>query len=113
MTRALDLFRSAIEPIRVKPGCRGCYMLRDAAEEGSLRYTEEWTSADAFRRHVRSEEFWPILIAMDLCAAEPQVRIGDLIMRGGLDLLLQLREAPPLDSKETTDPLALEPREGR
>jgi len=88
-------------------------MARDAGEEGTLRYTEEWMSEDAFRRHVQSEDFWPILIAMDLCSTEPQVRIGDLAVRGGLDLLLQLREAPPVDSKETTETPALEPREGQ
>jgi hypothetical protein len=87
-------------------------MARDADEVGTLRYTEEWTSTEAFRRHVQSEEFWPILIAIDLCSAEPQVRIGDLAMRGGLDLLLHLRESPPLDSTETTEPPMLEPREG-
>jgi hypothetical protein len=78
-----------------------------------VRYTEEWTSADAFRRHVQSEEFWPILIAIDLCSSEPQVRIGDLAMQGGLDLLLQLRDAPRLDLEVTTEPPAPEPDEGQ
>lgn len=84
-------------------------MARDADEEGVLRYTEEWSSEDAFRRHVQSEEFWPILIAMELCSTEPLVRIGNLAVRGGLDLLLHLRDVPPLGSMETTETPALEP----
>jgi hypothetical protein len=88
-------------------------MAQDADEAGTLRYTEEWTSVDAFRRHVKSEEFWPILITMDLCSTEPQVRIGDLAMQGGLDLLLQLREAPLLDSEGTTETPPPEPDEGQ
>ena len=87
-------------------------MARDAGEEGTLRYTEEWTSAEAFKRHVQSEDFWPILIAMDLCSTEPQVRIGDLAMRGGLDFLLQLRNASPQDSEETKEAPSPEPRAG-
>ncbi len=103
VARAVELLKSAVEPTRVKPGCRGCYMTRDAGDEGTLRYIEEWTSAEAFRRHVRSDDFWPILIAMDLCSSEPQVRIGDLAVRGGLDFLLQLRDAPPLESEEAAE----------
>jgi hypothetical protein len=88
-------------------------MARDADEEGVLRYTEEWSSEDAFRRHVQSEEFWPILIALELCSTEPQVRIGNLAVRGGLDLLLQLRDVPPLDSTETTESPVLDPPDGQ
>ncbi len=88
-------------------------MARDADEEGVLRYTEEWSSEDAFRRHVQSAEFWPILIAMELCSTEPQVRIGNLAVRGGLDLLLHLRDVPPLDPQETTDTPALESPDGQ
>jgi quinol monooxygenase YgiN len=111
VVQAIRVLRSAIEPIRVKHGCRSCHIARDGDEEGVLRYTEEWSSEEAFRQHVQSAEFWPILIAMDLCSTEPQVRIGNLAVRGGLDLLLQLRGVPPLDSEKTTETPEPEPRE--
>ena len=98
--RALELIRRVIEPIRAKQGCHSCTLVQEVGPEEALRYTEEWTSVDAFRRHVQSPDFWPILLAIDLCCAEPQVKIGALTLQGGLDLLLRLREAPPLDTPE-------------
>ena len=108
LVRAIELIRSAMEPIRVKPGCRDCQISKDVEEAGTLRYNEEWTSAEAFRQHVQSEDFWPILIAMDLCSTEPQVRIGDLVMRGGLRFLLGLRESLARDSKAMMETSSLD-----
>jgi quinol monooxygenase YgiN len=101
LPRALELLLSATEPVRVKGGCRSCRVERDAADERVLRYTEEWHSGAAFRRHVQSEDFWRILVAMELCSEEPQINIGDLSPRGGMDILRTLREPQPPSAQDT------------
>jgi len=105
VTQALRLMRSVIEPIRAKPGCYSCNLVQEVGHVETLRYTEKWTSEDAFRHHVQSPDFWPILLAIDLCCTEPQVEIGALALQGGLDLLLRLRSAPPLEALEPMEPL--------
>ena len=97
---ALELLRTAIPTIRRKRDCCSCYLVRDAENERTLRYIEEWTSAEAFNGHVQSDDFWPILLAIDLCATRPEVRIGEVAVRGGLDALLQLRIAPAWNSEQ-------------
>ncbi len=104
LPRALGLLRSAAGPTQAKRGCRACRVEQDATERGVLHYREEWDSEEAFRRHVRSDEFWPVLVAMDLCTEEPQVTIGDLRAHGGLQSLLALRGSSARDDTAIEEP---------
>ncbi|HQR45178.1 MAG TPA: antibiotic biosynthesis monooxygenase [Thermoanaerobaculia bacterium] len=107
MPQALELLLGGVEPIRVKPGCASCRVQRDVADRRLVHYTEEWTSAGAFRRHVRSREFWRVLVAMDLAAEEPAVTLGDMAVRRGIGLLSELRSEPGPGGDGT------EPRRGK
>ena len=45
----------------------------------------------AFRKHLRSEEFRRVLMAMDMCCEEPKVLVGNLSGGSGMDYLRELR----------------------
>ena len=89
---AVQLLLSVVGQTEAKTGCQRCCVGRDAGSEGRVRYDETWSSEAAFHRHVRSEEFGRVLVAMDMCCEEPQVVIGNLSGRTGLDCLRELRE---------------------
>ena len=89
--RAFQLLRSVTGPTRAKRGCRACSVEMATVGAGLIHYHEDWDD-EAFPRHVRSEEFRRVLIAMDLCCEEPHVVIGDLIGHDGLAYLCTLRE---------------------
>lgn len=94
LPRALELLLSACGPTQAKRGCRFCRVEREATGEGLVRYSEEWDSDEAFQRHLRSDEFWRVLVAVDLCSEEPEVAIGDLVAQYGLEALRRLRDGP-------------------
>lgn len=94
LPRALELLLSACGPTQAKRGCRFCRVEREATGEGLVRYREEWDSDEAFQRHLRSDEFWRVLVAVDLCSEEPEVAIGDLVAQYGLEVLRRLRDGP-------------------
>ena len=73
---AVQLLLSVKENIQAKHGCRECRIGMDAVDAGLVHYLEEWESAELFQRHVRSEEFRRVLIAMDLCCEEPRIVTG-------------------------------------
>ena len=75
------------------PGCLTCTVARDAADKNRIRYQETWDAEPAFRRHVQSDEFQRVLVAMDMCREEPRVVIGNLSGRSGIAYLQELREA--------------------
>jgi len=88
---ALRLLRSVAGLTEAKSECRVCSVARDTAEEGLIRYHEEWDSESAFRRHIRSEEFLRVLVAMDMSCEEPQVLVGNLTGISGMESLRELR----------------------
>jgi hypothetical protein len=94
LPRAIELLRSAAGPIGAKLGCCSCRVESDLSEQGMVRYTEEWDADAAFHRNVRSQDFWPILITLDMCTEEPLVTICDVTAVYGLDTLRALRETP-------------------
>jgi len=89
---ALQLLQSVKARIQAKPGCLLCLVTRNANEDDCLYYNEKWESEAAFRRHVQSDEFQRVLIAMDLCREEPQIEVGELLGHSGIEYLRQLRE---------------------
>jgi quinol monooxygenase YgiN len=90
--RAVRLLLSVKGDILTKRGCRACDVSTEAADAGVVHYREEWESEDAFRKHVRSEEFRRVLIAMDMSSEEPRIVIGNLTGHGGMAYLRELRE---------------------
>jgi len=101
---ALELLRSTAGLTRAKPGCRCCRVARDVADETVLHYSEEWDTDAAFRLHVRSNDFWPVLVTLDLCAEEPQVVIGELHATCGMDALRAIRESSGNDGGTKSEP---------
>ncbi len=95
LPRALDLLRSAAGPTRVKRGCRSCHVGQDIMEESTVRYSEEWETEEAFRRHIRSDDFWPVLLAIDLGSQTPRVTVGNASPDQGVEILRALRRPSP------------------
>jgi len=90
--RAVRLLLSVKGTIQAKRGCRACDIRMDADDAGLVHYLEEWESAEFFHRHVRSEEFRRVLIAVDLCSEEPRIVVGNLSGHIGMAYLRKLRE---------------------
>jgi quinol monooxygenase YgiN len=90
--QAVRLLLSVRRNIQAKRGCRACEIGMDAADPVLVHYLEEWESAEHFHRHVRSEEFRRVLIAVDLCCEEPKIVVGNLSGRNGMEHLRKLRE---------------------
>jgi len=89
---AVRLLLSVKGNIQAKRGCRDCGVRVDATDAGLIHYLEEWESEEAFRQHVRSEDFRRVLIAVDLCCEEPRIVVGNLSGHSGMEHLRRLRE---------------------
>ena len=89
---AVRLLLSVQGNIQSKRGCRDCRVGMDAADAGLVHYLEEWETEESFHRHVQSEEFRRVLIAVDLCCEEPRIVVGNLSGQIGMAYLHKLRE---------------------
>jgi quinol monooxygenase YgiN len=102
---AVRLLLSTVGRTEAKEECRSCSVARDAIERGQIRYNEVWDSESAFGRHVGSEEFRRVLVAMDMCCEEPSVTFGTFSGRTGIAQLRSLRDRserePERDRRKT------------
>ena len=96
--RAIQLLLTIVGLTQAKHGCRAALVAREAAEDNRIRYTEEWYSKEAFERHIASDEFRRVLVAMDMCCEEPDVIVGNLSGRRGIAFLQELREKQGRDT---------------
>ena len=90
--RAVRLLLSVKGSIQRKHGCRACDVGMEAADVGLVHYREEWESEETFHRHVQSEEFRRVLIAVDMCCEEPRIVVGELSGQFGMKYLRKARE---------------------
>jgi quinol monooxygenase YgiN len=90
--RAVSLLLSVKGSIQTKHGCRACDVGMEAADRSLVHYREEWESEERFHRHVRSEEFRRVLIAVDMCSEEPRILVGNLSGEIGMAHLRKVRE---------------------
>lgn len=87
---ALQLLRSSLGCTQAKPGCISCRICRDTTSTSALRYSGVWTSEAEFFRHVKSDEFKRVLVAIDMCREEPTIKTGRFSGETGLDFLHRL-----------------------
>jgi len=90
LEQAIQLLISRCGRIEAKPGCQSVTVLRDACDACRINYRETWTTETDFRRHLRSEAFRHVLVAMEMCRETPEVVIGNFSGTSGFDYLQQL-----------------------
>ncbi len=88
----LHALRWLAGPTRAQAGCAGCRILQDLGDEKALVLLEEWTSHEAFERHLRSDDFRLLLAVADLAAEPPEIHFDRVAERRGLDLVAEVRD---------------------
>jgi len=91
--RAVQLLLSTIDRTESKAGCLSCSVTRDAIKAQRVRYNEIWKNEAVFRKHVQSEEFQRVLVAMDMSSEKPTVTVGTLTGKTGIAYLRGLHDS--------------------
>jgi quinol monooxygenase YgiN len=85
-----------VAPVAAQPGCQRCALTLDASDSGRVTLVEEWSTREDLDRHLRSDEFWRVLVMAELCATPPQISIDTVVRREGLEAVARSRaEAGP------------------
>lgn len=90
MERALQVLLSDVGRTEALSGCMSCSVSRDAVELDRVIYRLEWESEASLKKHLRSEAFRRVLVAVDMCMEEPRVEIGSMSGRRGLAYLREM-----------------------
>jgi quinol monooxygenase YgiN len=95
----VDLLTSSLGVTRAAKGCLECHVATDVEDDAGVHFFGAWESRDGLERHVRSPEFWAVLVALDLCDEKPLVRIEEVTKSRGLEAIETIRG---LTNHETT-----------
>ena len=87
----LDALRSLLVSTRLARGCLGCQAWREADDETTLHYAEEWATEPDMRRRVLSERFTSLLAIMEAAIEPPRVQFDFITITRGLDYVEEVR----------------------
>jgi quinol monooxygenase YgiN len=89
-----------LDQVATQPGCQRTALGIDATRTDLVTLVEEWGTRDELERHLRSDEFWRLLLLCELSTREPEFCIDTVSAREGLDAVARSRAAgaTPRDS---------------
>lgn len=87
----LGTIRPLLGSICSRAGCTACEVYLDADSPDEVVLLEEWDSEAAFRDHVCSRDFGYILEWMEQSIERPEVTVGAVSARNGLDYIRNIR----------------------
>ena len=87
----LDALRSLLVSTRLARGCLGCFAWREADDETTMHYAEEWATEPDMRRRVLSERFTSLLAVMEAASEPPRVQFDFISISRGLDYVEEVR----------------------
>ena len=83
----LAVFWLLLGPVRVEPGCLGCWLYQEVGNGDALLYVEEWETPEHLQRHLRSARYMRLLAAMEASAGPPVLRYHWVSATRGLEYL--------------------------
>jgi quinol monooxygenase YgiN len=89
--RIVAALRSMVMAARLEPGCLGCDVWTDEADDCAVRYEVRWSSEDTMRRRVRCEDFTRLLEVLESAPERPTVQFDFVTRCEGLEYVEAVR----------------------
>jgi quinol monooxygenase YgiN len=87
----LEILGSLNEQIQFEPGCISCRLYRGVEDEPAILFEEVWTSDEDLQRHLRSDKYHRILLAVEMAAAPPEIRFDTIAHSSGVETIERAR----------------------
>jgi len=80
----LEVLHSVAGLVLGQPGCLDAAVFEQSGAEKAILYLDQWISLEDLIRHVHSEPFLRVLLAMELGARAPEISIHEVWSTKGL-----------------------------
>jgi quinol monooxygenase YgiN len=91
----IQLLASIRGRIRANAECLACEIYEEAEAERAMLYLEQWTTNEAFSKHICSDLYRRILVAIELSSIAPELQFFNTAEQNGMALIHQLRTQTP------------------
>jgi quinol monooxygenase YgiN len=89
---AQRILTSVAERTRIDPGCISCRIYQDAANKHVLMMDESWASKEDLERHLRSDDYFNVLLAIEMAIERPKIRFVTISRSTGVDTIRKARK---------------------
>jgi quinol monooxygenase YgiN len=76
---------------RYDPGCISCRVYRGAEDEDGILLEELWSDEEFLDHHLRSSEFYKVLLVSELSSAPPEFRFDTVLQSSGIETIVKAR----------------------
>ena len=90
---ALKILKSAAAQCGVTPSCLSCHIYTDVQEDNVLMFEQSWMSQDGLERHLRSDEYYKVLLVMEMALKQPEIRFDIISGSTGIETVEEARNS--------------------
>lgn len=87
----LEILRPVAELSRDDPGCLSCHVYVDQQDKNVLMLEQVWGNGEDMDRHLRSDEYRNLLLALEFAAKRPEIRFDTISSSAGLETVEKAR----------------------
>jgi quinol monooxygenase YgiN len=88
---ALKILKSAAAQCRVWPSCLSCRIYADVQEDNVLMFEQSWRSREDLEQHLRSDEYYRVLLVMEMALKHPDIRFDVISGSTGIETVEKAR----------------------
>jgi quinol monooxygenase YgiN len=93
-SEVIRILRSVRDLTQTLPDCLGCWLDEGGYLQRPLLYVEQWESEGALHKHLRSDLYSRLLVAMELSAKPPELCFHYVSETKGIGLVQEIRQGP-------------------
>jgi quinol monooxygenase YgiN len=88
---ALKILKSAAALCGLMPNCLGCHIYADIQEDKVLIFEQSWRSQEDLERHLRSDEYYKVLLVIEMAVEQPDIRFDTISGSTGFETVEKAR----------------------
>jgi len=86
-----QILQSLVERVRAEPGCQGCSIYKDTEKAHTIIFEEFWRGEEDLQRHLKSNEYRKVLLAMEIGIEPPEIRFDTVTSSRGVETIKKAR----------------------
>lgn len=90
---ALKILRLTAEECGIQPSCLSCRIYEDVQEHGVLMFEERWRSQEDLEQHLRSDEYYKVLLVMEMALEQPDIKFDTISGSTGIETVEKARNS--------------------
>ena len=85
------ILNSVTNLVRFEEGCISCRLYQELHADGTLMLEQIWSSRIHLERHLRSERFRTVLLAIEMALEYPEIRFDVIAQTTGMEEVHRIR----------------------